>query len=284
MEAVSFTHFRSFRSPVSAIWPCLTLPHRLAGWLGEADFDLGFNGTLSLRTWNGDAFHGRVVAAVPPAKLDATWRLFESDSESRVSWRLSGDGPGSRLTVTQDGLRTREERDHARLFWRDALDALHGLADEGIPSGEWGAAHPVTVCAFLPRTAADLWPALSTAAGLSKWVATVEEFDPQPGGAFRFRSRYKGHDVIEQGTIQEIVPDSRLRLSWEWIGEEWNGATEVLLALEPEAGGTTCLVAHSGFDRINPDRALEARRNYATGWPEVLSDLKRLVSPLATAR
>jgi len=249
VETTSFSHYRSFRSPAVAIWPCLTVPDRLAGWIGEADLELAREGALSLKTWNGDVFRGRVIAAVPTARLELAWRPFDFDPESRVTWRIAGDGPGSRLTVTHDSLRSREERDHARLFWRDSLDALARFADGKVPSPEWGGTHPVTVRAFLPRTAADLWPVLSTASGLAKWVANVEQFDAQPGGAFRFRSRYRGQDVVEQGAVQEIVPESRLKLSWEWVGEGWTAPTELLFALEPEAGGDVPAIAVSGYDK-----------------------------------
>ncbi len=281
METTSFSHYRSFQSPASRIWPCLTVPDRLAGWIGEADLELGHDGTLSLKTWNGDAFQGRVIAAVPTARMEFAWRPFDFDPESHVTWRLGGDGPGSRLTVIHDGLRSREERDHARLFWRDALDALAKFADGEAPSPGWGGTHPITVRALLPRTAADVWPVLSTAPGLAKWVANVEQFEAQPGSTFRFRSRYRGQDVLEQGVVQEIVPESRLRLSWEWVGERWAAPTEVLFALEPEAGGTSLLISHSGFERIEVAGGADTRRNYASGWAEVLADLKRLVSPVA---
>ncbi len=281
MEPTAFTHFRSFQSSVLEMWPLLTVPAALSGWMGAADFELAREGTLSVKTWNGDIFHGRVIAAVPPARLEFAWRLFDFEPESRVTWRLAGDGPGSRLSVTHDSLRSREERDHARLFWKESLDALRKLADEHLPSPEWGATHPVTMRALLPRSAADLWPVLATAAGLSKWVANVETLEPEPGGAFRFRSRYRGQDVIEQGVVQEIVPESRLRLSWEWIGEGWEGPTDVLFSLEPEPTGTSLMICHSGFDRIGSSRGASARRNYAMAWPEVLGDLKRLVAPVS---
>jgi len=281
METTSFSHYRSFQSPASAIWPCLTIPDRMAGWIGEADLELSREGALTLKTWSGDLFKGRVIAAVPTARMEFAWRPFDFDPESHVMWRLGGDGPGSRLTVTHDGLRSREERDHARLFWRDALDALAKFADGNEPSPAWGGTHPVTVRTLLPRTAADLWPVLSTASGLSKWVANVEQFELSPGSAFRFRSRYRGQDVLEQGVVQEIAPESRLRLSWEWVGEGWAAPTEVLFALEPEAGGTSLLISHSGFERIEVQSGADARRNYANGWADVLSDLKRLVAPVA---
>ncbi len=280
MEATSFIHYRSFKSPVSSIWPCLTQPEHLAGWIGEADMELGRDGALSLKLWNGDTIQGRVIAAVPMGRLEFAWKPFDFDPESHVMWRLTGDGPGSRLTVTHDGLRSREERDHARLFWRDSLDALARFVDKKTPATEWGGTHPVTMRALLPRTPADVWPLLSSAAGLSKWVANVEQFEPQQGSAFRFRSRNRGQDVVEQGIVQEIVADSRLKLSWEWVGEGWSSPTELLFALEPDAGGTSLLISHSGFERINSGGGPAARRNYAGAWAEVLSDLKRLVAPV----
>src|SRR5262249_45878260 len=113
MEATTFVHYRSFRSPAATLWPCLTLPDRLAGWIGETDMELARDGGLSVKTSNGDVYRGRVISAVPTAKLEFAWRPFGFDPESHVTWRLAGDGPGSRLTVTHDSLRSREERDHA---------------------------------------------------------------------------------------------------------------------------------------------------------------------------
>jgi len=283
MEPTSFTHYRSLRSAVPSVWPCLTRPELLAEWIGEADMELRPDGALVLKLWNGDAIHGRVIAAVPTARLELAWKPFDFDPESHVVWRLSGDGPGSRLTVTHDGLRSREERDHARLFWRDSLEALAQYVDRNVPSAEWGGTHPVTMRAFLPRTAPELWPLLSSASGLTKWVANVEQFEPQTGSVFRFRSRYRGQDVVEQGIVQEVIPESRLRLSWEWVGEGWSAPTELLFALEPDPAGTSLLISHSGFERIEAAGALAARRNYASAWAEVLSDLRVLVAP-AVAR
>ena len=282
MEPTSFLHYRSFRVPATAIWQCLTLPSSLSGWLGDTEMELIRDGAFGLRTWNGEAVRGRVLAAVPTARLEMAWRPFDFEPERRVTWRLHGDGPGSRLTVTHDGLPSREEREHAKLFWKDSLDALARYAADRTPSTEWGGAHPVTVRAPLPRTTADIWPLLSSASGLTKWIANAEEFDPKPGGAFRFRSSYRGQDVVEQGVVQEITPESKLRLQWELVGQGWAQPTDLLFALEPSPqGGCSFLIAHSGFERLDPELAAAARRDYAAAWPEVLADLRRLVAPMA---
>jgi uncharacterized protein YndB with AHSA1/START domain len=273
--------FRSFRPPVADVWLHLTRPELLARWAGRVQLELAEGGEASLEVWNGDSAAGRVLAAVPPVRLEIAWRPFGIGPESHVVLRLEGDGPGSRITVSHDGLRTEAERRQARLSWKEALLALHRAVSEGADAHEWGAAIPIAVRVAMPRSPSDLWPLFSTAAGLEKWVARVERFDGETGGAFRFASRYRGRDIIEEGRIEELAPESRVALSWEWLGEEWGAPTRLEIAIERAESGASVLIHHSGFDRIEPGKRLAARRNYAAAWVEVISDLRRLVSPVA---
>jgi uncharacterized protein YndB with AHSA1/START domain len=263
------------------VWLYLSRPDRIARWAGRAELELAPGGDVSVAAWNGDAAAGRVIAAVPPVRLEIAWRPFGIGPESHVALRLEGDGPGSRLTVVHDGLEAEAERRHARVTWKEALLALRRAVNEDADAAEWGDAIPVVLRTPMPRAASDLWPLISTGAGLAKWMAHVERFDGEAGGAFRFTSRYQGRDVVEEGRIEAVVPESRVALDWEWAGEGWGAATRLELTLEPDASGTSLLLHHSGFERIAPERRLAARRNYAAAWPEVVADLKRLVTPVA---
>jgi uncharacterized protein YndB with AHSA1/START domain len=283
MNGDSLRTYRSFRAPVDAVWPHLSRPDLLTGWLGPAELELAPGGATRARTWNGDEWAGRVTVASPPVRLDFVWRLFGFEEEHAISWRLEGDGPGSRLNVTHENLRSPEEKSHARRTWREALEALHGAVSGRGPGPEWGGTIPVVLRAALPRSAADLWPLFSTPAGLAKWVAEVQQFDAAPGGVFRFRSQYQGREVIEEGRIEELVPQARLRLAWEWRGEGWGAPTSVEFTLEPRNAGASLLLVHGGFEQIAPERAAAARRNYATGWAGVLRDLARLLAPAPAA-
>lgn len=279
MSSDALRTYRSFRAPVDRVWPHLSRPELLAGWLGATELELLPGGAARARTWNGDDWSGHVAVASPPVRLDFVWRLFGLEEEHAISWSLEGDGPGSRLNVTHENLRSPEEKSHARRTWREALDALHDVVSGTGPHSEWGATIPVVMRAALQRPALHLWPLFSTPSGLAKWVAEVQQFDAAPGGAFRFRSQYHGREVIEEGRIEELVPESRLRLSWEWRGEGWGGPTSVEFTLEPRDGGTSLLLVHAGFEQIAPERAAAARQNYATGWAGVLRDLARLLAP-----
>ena len=273
--------FRSFRTPPLESWPHLSRPDLLARWLGRSDVELGPGGDFLLETWNGDVFRGRVLTVVPPIRIEILWRSSGLSPETHVSLRLEGDGPGSRLYVAHDGLRSEAELRNARAFWKEALGALRTVLHENRDAHEWGAELPIALRAPMPRAASDLWPLLSTASGLEKWVAHVERFDGTQGGSFRLTSRFQGRQIVEEGRIDEIVPPSRVALSWEWLGEEWGAPTRVEFAIEPESSGSAVIVLHSGFERIDAAKRVTARRNYAGAWPEVLAGLKRLVAPIA---
>jgi uncharacterized protein YndB with AHSA1/START domain len=85
--------------------------------------------------------------------------------------------------------------------------------------------------------------------------------------------------VIEEGRIEELIHESRMRLAWEWRGEGWGAPTSVEFALEPQPGGAALLLVHSGFEQIAPEKAAAARQNYASGWAGVVRDLERLLAP-----
>lgn len=283
MSSDGLRTFRSFRTPVDRVWPHLTRPDLLAAWLGAADVELAPGGSARARTWNGDEWAGRVTVASPPVRLEFVWRLFGFEEEHAIQWRLEGDGPGSRLNVTHENLRSPDEKSHARRTWQEALESLHAAVDGGGSGPEWGGTIPVVLRTRLQRPARELWSLFTTPSGLSKWVAETQQFDAVAGGTFRFRSQYQGREVIEEGRIEELVPETRLRLSWEWRGEGWGAPTSVEFSLEPRNGGTSLLLVHGGFDQIAPERAAAARQSYASAWAGVLRDLARLLAPAPAA-
>ncbi|HKW52035.1 MAG TPA: SRPBCC domain-containing protein [Candidatus Eisenbacteria bacterium] len=281
MNPTTISLFRSFRSPLSEAWIHLTRHELLARWLGQTELELLRDGEFRLETWNGDTATGRVIAVAAPVRLELAWRPGALSPESHVILRLEGDGPGSRLTVTHDGLKSEPERRAARQMWKEALAALRALLHDGTDGHEWGAGIPVTARAMVSRAAPEVWPLLSTGPGIEKWVAHVERFDGEAGGMFRLTSKFHGREIVEEGIIEELTPEARMVLSWEWIGEGWGAPTRVEFSVEAEPQGASVLIVHSGFDRIASEQRLAARKNYVAAWPEVLGDLKRLVSPAA---
>lgn len=271
---------RGLRPSVLEVWPHLSRPELLRRWLGEVDLELAIGGEFTLHAWNGDIVRGHVLQSDPPSALAFTWKPQGTGGESRVSIRLQADGPGTRITVRHEGLSSEPERRQARRLWREVLGALRTALHDERDAHEWGSSLPIAVRAPLARSAADIWPLLSTAQGLERWLAHVERFDAVPEGGFRFTSRHHGRQMVEEGTIESMVPENRVVLAWEWAGENWGARTKVELSLESDPSGSALLLLHSGFDKIAPEKAAVARREYAASWPKVVADLRRFVAPL----
>lgn len=280
MPPTSIALFRSLKPTVPVVWPYVSRPELLARWLGNVDLELTIGGEFSASFANGDAARGRVLTVAPPNKLDFTWRTHGFGPETRVRLRLEHDGAGARLNVSHEGLLSEAERKQARAWWKEALGALRATLHDGRDAHEWGAGVAIVLRVPLARTAADVWPLLSTADGIGKWVARADQFDAVPGGLFRFTSRYQGREVIEEGRIEAVEPERLIALSWEWAGEGWGAPTRLEFALEPDPQVAALVLTHSGFDGIAEEKRLAARRNYAAAWPEVAEDLRRLVAPV----
>lgn len=279
MPPSSVAVYRSFRDPVLGVWPYWSRPDLLERWLGPTHIELIPGGDFNATLWNGDRLQGMVVEVAPPNRLDLTWRSEGPDIESAVRIQLEHQGPGSRVSVLQEDPGSDLERAHVAAWWRAALDALHAAVD-GVPdASHWGDSLPIVLRAPLSRAASDIWPLLATGPGLEKWLAGADHFDASPGSAFRFRSRFQGNEVIEEGTVQEVEPERRLALTWEWTGQGWQAPTRVEFRLEPDTTGAALVIRHSGFEALAAEQRLAARTNYAAAWRDVMQDLQRLVAP-----
>jgi len=140
---------------------------------------------------------------------------------------------------------------------------VQGLAIEG---ELWLAAPPSRV-----------FRALTTPALLEAWwgdasVYTTHDWQLQPdvGAPWRCEVRLRNgrrHHIA--GTVLEVVPDRRLRFSWQ---PSWDGMprTEVSFELAPRRGGTQLALRHHGFQA--DFSGLETHR---VGWPWVLGWLAR---------
>lgn len=130
---------------------------------------------------------------------------------------------------------------------------------------------------WLAAPPARVFRALTTPELLEAWwgdesIYTTHDWRlrAEAGSAWRCEVRLRnGRRHHIEGTVLEVVPDRRLRLSWQ---PSWGGlaATEVSFELEAQRGGTRLALRHSGF---MPDfSGLETHR---VGWPWVLGWLAR---------
>ena len=97
-----------------------------------------------------------------------------------------------------------------------------------------------------------------------RWKGVDAMLDPRPGGVYRVNVTGK---EIAVGEYVEIVPHSRIVLTWGWEGSPIApGSTRVEITLTPDGEGTILRLRHSGL-------AGEAALQHAEGWEHFLPRL-----------
>jgi len=99
-DGVVLSFERRMNQPIEKIWAVLTVPERVADWMGEAQIDLRVGGRFHLRWHNNQGeMTGVITALDPPRLFEHTWEENIGVPVSRVRWSLEPDGDGCRLTL-----------------------------------------------------------------------------------------------------------------------------------------------------------------------------------------
>lgn len=113
-----------------------------------------------------------------------------------------------------------------------------------------------------------VWALVSTAQGLTEWMAESAELDRRPGGVIRWT-----HDNgwVVSGEVREVVPMRRLVFSYGWEQGGFDvpvGSSVITIELEAAGGSTEVRVRHDG---LTPEKA----EQHAAGWEMYIGHLAR---------
>jgi uncharacterized protein YndB with AHSA1/START domain len=126
----------------------------------------------------------------------------------------------------------------------------------------------------LDRPPAEVWPALTTAEGLSAWFSDEVTIDLRPGGAAQMTWNGSHAPVMR---VERVEPTSVFGFSWPVDGttEDAVPRTYVEFTLEPLNGGTgtRLTLVESGFAQL-PDGTYDPTyTGHAEGWVRELDEL-----------
>jgi uncharacterized protein (TIGR03086 family) len=119
-------------------------------------------------------------------------------------------------------------------------------------------AEPVVIERIIDAPPQEAFDLLTRPDRLRRWQALSASIDLRVGGDYRF-TIVPGS--IAEGTITEIDPGRRIRLTWGWSGNDDvpPGASDLVIELEPQGDGTLVRFRHSGLEG-------EQAAGHAEGW------------------
>ncbi|WP_269715969.1 SRPBCC family protein [Caulobacter sp. NIBR2454] len=292
---------RRFRQPVEKVWAALTIPERIADWLGVewmGEPALSEGGPFTYRFTDTDMLsEGKVLKLQPPYVLEHSW-VDNVMPGTIVRWELQPDGDGALLTLTNI-FPAPEDAPRTAAGWTMILRSLEAHLDGG--SVDWGGMNwsairddyaerfgeeasldgrkveidgqlALRFVRILRHSPQAVWDALASPEGWSRWMqAGTSQIEPRVGG--RFHNFWPDYDHGVDGEVLAWDPPRHLAFTWP----EGGVATQVSFRLEPHELGCRLVMEHVG---INAEDAV----GYGAGWHWHLDCLPAAIEGRATPR
>jgi len=124
----------------------------------------------------------------------------------------------------------------------------------------------------LGRPPRDVWPALTTAEGLSAWFGERATIDLRPGGVASMT--FAGGMTVEL-RVERVEEPSVFAYTWRLpsLPEDDPRRTYVEFTLEPAEDGTLLRVTETGFAQLPIDIRRETYESHREGWSRELAEL-----------
>jgi uncharacterized protein YndB with AHSA1/START domain len=139
---------------------------------------------------------------------------------------------------------------------------------------------------LLQAPRARVWRALTNAEEFGKWFGVnLKGRTFTAGQSTQGQITYPGYEYITFDVHIERLEPERL-MSWRWHpaaverGRDYSQepTTLVVFELADAEGGTLLSVVESGFDKVPPERRMEAFRMNSGGWDEQVQNIARHVT------
>jgi uncharacterized protein YndB with AHSA1/START domain len=102
---------QTFDAPIEKVWEAVTDADQMRQWFFEPieTFEprIGFQTRFTVEADGREYLHlWKITEVKPPHKIVYNWRYGGHPGDSFVTWELSDEGEGTKLTVTHDGTHT----------------------------------------------------------------------------------------------------------------------------------------------------------------------------------
>lgn len=124
----------------------------------------------------------------------------------------------------------------------------------------------------LDRPPSEVWPALTTAEGLSAWFGEQATIDLRPGGA---ASMIFASGMNVEMRVERVEEPSVFAYTWRLpdLPEDDPRRTFVEFTLEPAGDGTLLRVTETGFAQLPVENRRDTYESHSEGWSQELAEL-----------
>ncbi len=129
-------------------------------------------------------------------------------------------------------------------------------------------AQPFTIERTFHAPVEKVWAAITDKEQMKEWYFNLEAFRPEVGFEFRFEGGDECNRYIHICRVLEVVPNKKLRHTWQYEGQEEE--TIVTFELFAEGKHTRLKLTHEGLDRIAHHGPAFAPGNFAEGWTMII--------------
>jgi uncharacterized protein YndB with AHSA1/START domain len=135
---------------------------------------------------------------------------------------------------------------------------------------------------------ARVWKALTDYRQFGEWFRVILEGPFVEGQSVGGQLTFPGYEYLRMDVdVKTIEPESRFAFTWHpyavdpKLDYSQETPTLVEFTLQPAAKGTLLTVKESGFDKLPPDRRLQAFRMNVNGWEQQMKSLEAYVCQAA---
>jgi len=301
-DARTLTLTRDYRQPIAQVWAAISTPARIAAWMGVtwigdeaaplhegARFDYHFGNTDL-------ASDAHVLRYEPPHLLEHSW--FENQPPPAiVRWALEEKGEGTRLTLTHI-FPIRDDAPRTGAGWTTLMESLAASLD-GVaftPPEPWWAYRDRYAVEFGAEATRDgrlrkadgrqyltfdrllhhpveaVWEAITTPAGIARWMQSTVEVEPRLGGRIHYLFQEGPHTM----TGEIVAWDPPHVFAFTWNEKETIGDSIVRFELSDDPAGCRLRLTHEMADSVDATQ-------YASGWHWHLDGLDDAAGGVATA-
>ena len=132
----------------------------------------------------------------------------------------------------------------------------------------------VTRTVLIQAPPAVVWGQIASQAALRRWFSPDIEIDLRVGGVFALTGEGGGTRIT--GSVLDLVPETRLALSWMEEGSGWLHPARLVIELAPCEAGTRVVLVHDGFAGIGKPSWEQTQSAYERG-----ADRHRILERLA---